>query len=395
VVRDWSTVSTWSWAPTIAGTYNVGCHVRDGKHAGATGWDDHKEYMGYSILRGPTVNLSPSSGPPGIAVTVTGSGFTLADTTCLISSSPSGLFSNSTCTVSSGVVSGSFTVASGVGSGAYSVAVTGSTGDTGSVVFTVTNVPPTISSLAPDKSSPQKVGTVIVWTCSATDPNGDSILYRFFVQSSGGSWSMVRDWSSSNTWAWTPSAAGTFNVACHVRDGKHAGATGWDGHKEVYGYVVKPNSPPVISSLSPDKASGTQVVGATITWTCSASDAENDTIVYRFWVRLSGGAWSMVRDWLPSNTWAWAPTASGTYDVACHVRDGKHAGVSGWDDHKEAYSYVITSGIPTASLSLGPGIVLGEQMLGLAITVYWSSIAFRSVADRIRTTLLASVQMPI
>jgi hypothetical protein len=154
-----------------------------------------------------------------------------------------------------------------------------------------TNAPPTISGLSADRTSPQVQGVTITWTCSASDPEGEPVQYRFWVQSSSGSWVMSRDWSGSNAWTWSQAGSGTYNIACHVRDGKHAGVSGWDDHKEAFGYSVlsaPPNFAPTISSLTPDKASGTQVVGATITWTCSASDAESDPIVYRFWTKPSG-----------------------------------------------------------------------------------------------------------
>ena len=59
---------------------------------------------------------------------------------------------------------------SGIASGVYSVVVTGTSGDTGSTSFTVTNSPPTVSGLSQDKLSPQVVGTTVTWTCSASDP---------------------------------------------------------------------------------------------------------------------------------------------------------------------------------------------------------------------------------
>jgi hypothetical protein len=88
----------------------------------------------------PTVKLSPTSGPPGTAVAVHGSGFALGDTTCTITSSPSGLISSPQCTVSGGTVYGSFTVAPGA-SDAYTVVVTGNSGDAGSATFTAASGP--------------------------------------------------------------------------------------------------------------------------------------------------------------------------------------------------------------------------------------------------------------
>ena len=84
------------------------------------------------------VRLSPTSGPTGTVVVVSGSSFALADTTCLISSSPNGLISSSACTMSTGVVAGSFTVASGAMGGAYMVTVTRKfQADSATTTFTV------------------------------------------------------------------------------------------------------------------------------------------------------------------------------------------------------------------------------------------------------------------
>jgi hypothetical protein len=196
----------------------------------------------------------------------------------VVSSSPSGLFSSSTCTILAGVVSGSFTVALGAG-GSYAVKVSGSTGDEGGASFMATNTPPTVTGLVPDKPSPQVVGTAITWTCSATDPEGDPILYRFWLQTGSGAWVVTQDWSSSATWSWTPAATGTYNVGCWVGDGRHAGPTSYDARLIVNGYVIAPNGPPSVTAFSPDKASP-QVVSTTITWTCSASDPEGDPILY-------------------------------------------------------------------------------------------------------------------
>jgi hypothetical protein len=83
-----------------------------------------------------TVTVTPSSGVAGANILVSGSNFDTADTTCTLSSSPSGLLTSAACAISSsGTVSGSFIVSSGA-SGSYTVTVTGTTGDTGVANFT-------------------------------------------------------------------------------------------------------------------------------------------------------------------------------------------------------------------------------------------------------------------
>jgi thermitase len=108
---------------------------------GPASWD---AYYGWGRLNAhlplvmPRILLSPNSAPRGTVVSVAGFGFSTSDTSCAISSSPSGLMSNPQCEVSTGVVSGSFTVASDARVGSYIVTATGTTGDKATGSFAVT-----------------------------------------------------------------------------------------------------------------------------------------------------------------------------------------------------------------------------------------------------------------
>jgi hypothetical protein len=107
-----------------------------------------------------TINLSPASGRPGTTVLVSGTNFAGNDTSCAITSAPTGLISNPLCTVAGGAMSGSFTVAAGT-SGNYNVTATGTTADTASAPFIVPP-PPTMALSTP--SGP--VGTPVAVTGS-------------------------------------------------------------------------------------------------------------------------------------------------------------------------------------------------------------------------------------
>jgi len=75
---------------------------------------------------GVGITLSPSFGPAGTIVQVTGVGFDPEPTNCIISSSPSGLISNAVCMLSGGdIVSASFTVGCAP-AGPYTITVTDS-----------------------------------------------------------------------------------------------------------------------------------------------------------------------------------------------------------------------------------------------------------------------------
>ena len=100
--------------------------------------------------------------------------------------------------------------------------------------FTVlpSNKPPKIRGLSPDLPSPQYAGVPIRWTATASDPEPEPILYRFWLKgpTTGNAWKIVQDWSNNNVWVWAdkPSDAGNYSVYVYARDGWNAGPNGYD-----------------------------------------------------------------------------------------------------------------------------------------------------------------------
>ena len=107
-----------------------------------------------------------------------------------------------------------------------------------------TNQTPVLNTLAPDRSSPQLAGTVVTWAANATDPDGDQILYRFFLNgpSTEGSWQSETEWGAADTWTWTTSAAdlGENQIKVGIRDGKHAAEDSSDAEQAVYFTLISP-----------------------------------------------------------------------------------------------------------------------------------------------------------
>ncbi|MEO8661058.1 MAG: aryl-sulfate sulfotransferase [Bryobacteraceae bacterium] len=80
---------------------------------------------------------------------------------------------------------------------------------------------------------------------------------------------------------------------------------------------------PTISALTPSLASP-QLVGTTITWTATATDAASGRLVYRFYAKAPGaGATSLiVRDLHPSNSFQWTPSQSeGIYSITVVIEN--------------------------------------------------------------------------
>ena len=125
----------------------------------------------FDVTTGPTITLSPASGPVGIHVTVNGTGFLPTDTSCTVTSPTSGsIVLDGACAAigGTGKVEASFLVGS-VPAGQYVIEVDGSAGDLAQALFNVT-VGPTIT-LSPTAG---RIGTEVTVTGSGFLPTDTS-----------------------------------------------------------------------------------------------------------------------------------------------------------------------------------------------------------------------------
>src|SRR6266851_5942497 len=84
-------------------------------------------------------------------------------------------------------------------------------------------VPSTVS-LVPSEAAPQLVGERVTWTATATDV-GAAPIYQFSSAPHGGAFHVVRDFSPTNSFAWTPMQEGTYDILVTVKDGYTATET--------------------------------------------------------------------------------------------------------------------------------------------------------------------------
>jgi arylsulfate sulfotransferase len=66
------------------------------------------------------------------------------------------------------------------------------------------------------------------------------------------------------------------------------------------------------------------IVGERVTWTATATDV-GATPVFQFSAAPHGGDFQVVRDFSPTNTFAWTPMQEGNYDIKVTVQDGYQA----------------------------------------------------------------------
>ena len=193
------------------------------------------------------------------------------------------------------------------------------------------NRPPAITGLASNVMGPQPIGAAIRWQASAIDPEGNPVYFRYWLNgpATRGVWKMVRDWSTDPNWIWftSPADAGVSHIQVQVMDGLHTSPMGWDDDAGALFTVLRPNQPPALLSLKPDRPSPLSA-GTPVRWTATASDPDRDPIYFKFWLKgpSTGNAWKVVQDWSAKNQWTWASTGydGGAYSVYVYARDGKH-----------------------------------------------------------------------
>src|SRR5207244_1091814 len=132
--------------------------------------------------------------------------------------------------------------------------------------FAINPRPPArLSSVTPDKSAPQVVGTTVTFTAAAA---GGTAPYQFkwWLNTDGGPvWTQLQDWSTSNALTWTPTVANAaYQIATWVRSSGNPADTPTRHSSDLF--AINPRPPARLSSVTPDK-SAPQVVGTTVIFT--------------------------------------------------------------------------------------------------------------------------------
>jgi Putative Ig domain/Glucodextranase, domain B len=227
---------------------------------------------------------------------------------------------------------------SGVATGTTSWSANGVTLQSGSNVITITardaagnaatkaltvtfSAPLTLTNLTANLTAPQLVGTATTFTATAAHGTAP-YSYKWWVFD-GVTWSILQNWSASNTYTWTPTVANSgYRIGVWVRS---AGSTtdAYDNPQSNGSIAFPVNPAPLavpltLTSLTADLASP-QPAGTTMTFTATAVGS---IAPYQFkWFVFDGKSWTVTQDWSTSSMWTWTPTSAGRrYRVGVWVR---------------------------------------------------------------------------
>ena len=178
--------------------------------------------------------------------------------------------------------------------------------------LTAAALPDAISSvtLATNVSAPQNVGTTIAWT-AASNGGVAPYAYRWWL-SSGGSTTALTNWTSSNTYSWTPKVAGSYDVIACARSAWNTSDTA-EACLSVRYDITQPPTVSLTTNLA-----APQTVGTTIQWTATPAGG-TAPYQYRWWLSTTTTS-DPLSGWVSSNSFSWTPSAANSYVMTVWVR---------------------------------------------------------------------------
>jgi len=177
----------------------------------------------------------------------------------------------------------------------------------------------TAATLTPNVSSPRLIGSTVTFTGGASGGQG-SYQFQWRVFAPGASaWTVAQSWSTTNTFAWTPSVTGAYSVQVQVRNAMSTGASEQDA--SVTFSIRAPLSVTLTSNLSSPRPSGT-----TIHWSAVATGQSTP----RFqWFLFDGTTWINLTSWVTTSTYDWTPVApNANYRFGVRVRSDWSTGAA-------------------------------------------------------------------
>ena len=271
-------------------------------------------------------------------VTVTSANYDTGTSTLSLTAVSSDIFSPPTLTSSFGnLVDGSLTINNLLTPPPF-VTVSSSANGSQTKRVTVDNIKPLepiVVVLNNNPASPQSAGTQVTFTADATGGSG-IYEYRFWLKPEAGTWSVVQGYSSDNTWIWDTTGLAEDRYFVQV-DVRNAGSLAARETSAVKSFNIGPG-PATGAALTADLASP-QPAGTSVTFTAAGSGGSG-TYEYRFWLKSSGGVWSVVQGYSANNTWTW-DTAGLTADTYYIQVDIRNAGSLAKREVADVISYLV------------------------------------------------------
>jgi hypothetical protein len=350
-VQSYGASATWTWNTTglALGNYSVQVQARS---AGSIASYEAVQIVPYTLVgslpSGTTVSLTPSPAspqPPGTSVVWTASAsggsapyqyeFWLEDPNESMSLAQAYSASN-TFTWDTTGLAGTYKMRVLVRNAGTSVGWDATQTVPFFVITPATGVTVSIS-----PASPQDAGTSVTWTATASGGSG-TYQYQFWLYSNN-SWSIVRPYSTSDTWIWDTSGFPLGEYAVWVEARNNGSSADYEANSGSLPFYLQgsPAARSVTLTASPDSP---RAPGTPVTFAATATGT-GGLYQYQFW--LSPGLtpdgdeiWSIVQPYSTTNTWVWDTTGvlPGTYKIVVWA---KYAGSTVAMEADATVTYII------------------------------------------------------
>lgn len=169
-----------------------------------------------------------------------------------------------------------------------------------------------------DNSPPMVIGPTLNLTAFA---NCDTTQYKWWVRDPAGHWTVVKDYSSTATYAWATNTrtAGTYQLGVWVRQG------GSTASYQAYSFITFTliNAPTyfvcnfvnVLPGMASPEPPGTSIYFTAVSGGCTLPN-------FQFWVLPPGGTWTIVQPYGPTDQYVWDTTglSPGPWQIGVWLR---------------------------------------------------------------------------
>ena len=231
--------------------------------------------------------------------------------------------------------------------------------------------------LTPDVAAPQPPGATIRWSATAT---GGQAPYEYkWASYANGAWSVLREWSTSQTFDWQPTAAAAdARMAVWVRTAPAQPPTGDITAESIaataqYPFEITDSTEETSSAVSAvtltSNLAAPQPVSSNIVWTATPAGGAG-ALVYKWFISNDGGVnWTETGPYASSNQLTWTPTAANAnYRIAVWVK--RASNTTGMEAEAKSAAYAITDSAPVSSVTLSPNLASPQA---LSSTIVWTA----------------------
>jgi len=199
-------------------------------------------------------------------------------------------------------------------------------------MFTVAAAPARLVSFTAANAFPTTPTTTLTWTAIATG-GGGPLEYKFLRFDYGlNSWSVIRDWSASNVFSWTPGVANAGWSALQVWVRTAGSSVTFEDWMATDAFLVTTSTGLTLSSTMGATALH---VGNMVTWTANVSGT--GPFEYAF-LTFDGTTWRLTQPYSTVKTFSWFPPA-GTVAMQVWIRTaGSHAA---WERYETSGYFIV------------------------------------------------------